>query len=293
MALNLKYHVDIIPEAPRLVQNLGDALNPFLFSYFTQKEMIKYVCFYEEAKNLKHAVLGMGSILDSLSSGDIVFGTGFISQFSKAPRNLECQINAVRGPLTRDTLIKLGYNCPEVFGDPGLLLPFIIPSPGAKPTWKTKTYKLGIIPHYVDQNNVVVEQLKKHENVLVIDILCGDNPKKFVREINSCEFIISSSLHGIIFGDAYNIPSYHFEPSEKVHGEGFKFRDYFLSVNREYEKIQVSLSVPDIISQLKPYRCKLNLEKLINNFPSIDYNIHKMCIEKLSDGFMSHLHSNG
>lgn len=43
---------------------------------------------------------------------------------------------------------------------------------------------------------------------------------------------MSSSLHGIIFCDALNIPAYHLRLTDRI--DNFKFKDYFLSVNRDY-----------------------------------------------------------
>lgn len=89
-----------------------------------------------------------GSILAHVNKKCIVWGSGIINhnQLVKSAKFL-----AVRGPETRRILMSQGYDVPQIYGDPALLLPdYYNPK-------IDKIYKLGIIPHYVDY-----EFVKKH-----------------------------------------------------------------------------------------------------------------------------------
>ena len=55
-----------------------------------------------------------------------------------------------------------------------------------------------------------------------------------IDEICSCNYIISSSLHGLILADAYGIPNLWISVSDKVKGVDCKFADYFSGVGREF-----------------------------------------------------------
>lgn len=236
--------------------NWGDALNPVLISKISGDkvnytklgtDIQKYVC--------------IGSILQKADAGSIIWGSGFLSHDRKLATK-PLKICAVRGPLSRNIILAQGYECPQVFGDPALLYPRFYKSQSVK------KYKIGIIPHYVDATHPWIAKYVNQSDIKVIDILSGIN--KVVDEINQCELIISSSLHGIIAGDAYGVPSFWVKFSDKVLGNGFKFLDYFQSVNRDdVEPIVIhdNISIDDIIKNVKKYDFKINLDDLYDACP--------------------------
>lgn len=98
------------------------------------------------------------------------------------------------------------------------------------PLWiapaQTKRYKLSLVPHWreVDHFN------ERYGDIYnVIDLRTRD-VFKVIDEITSSEYILSSSLHGIIVPHAYGIPALWIEDGY-IDTDGFKFNDYFSSVN--------------------------------------------------------------
>ena len=179
--------------------------------------------------------LAAGSIIHHASKHSIVWGSGIIDH-EQSIQNAD--FRAVRGPETRKHLLELGYNCPEVYGDPALLMPLVY-NPQVK-----KKYKIGIIPHYHDYSQVQ-EWYKNDAEILVIDLMTLD-VEEVTRQILSCEKTISSSLHGVIVSHAYQIPSVWVKFSEKIFGNDIKYKDYLESVElpfyqAEYIKEKYSL----------------------------------------------------
>ena len=234
--------------------NWGDALNEVIIEKISGKE-VHWI--NTNDGNTKEKYIVLGSILQWADEHTILWGPGFIGddrRLSKKPK----KICAVRGPLTREIILKQGFECPEVYGDPALLYPRLYNPIGIK-----KTHKIGIIPHYIDADHPWIARMKNRDGVLIINIL--DPIDKVVNDILSCEKIISSSLHGIIAGDAYGIPSMWIKLSDKVIGKGFKFRDYFMSVGRnDRNSIGVSdkTKLEDIVSQFYDYKIEIDLDKL-------------------------------
>lgn len=242
-------------------KNWGDALNPVLIQKISGKTPL-IATEYTYHINSDPVYSAIGSVLEKANANNcghgnlIVWGTGFISSQGRLKVQPK-EICAVRGPLTRELLLKQGYECPEIYGDPALLCPkFYRPE-------SRKRYKLGIIPHYVDKNHAVINNFQTNPDVLIIDVLGGIH--NVVDQICSCQKIASSSLHGIIAADAYGIPSTWIKFSDNVVGGGFKFFDYFKSVGRIDEGplvIQKNSSIDDILDTFYQYKLDLDLNEL-------------------------------
>lgn len=220
--------------------NFGDAVNRIFFDLLSNKKME-----YGSIVNKPHFVC-TGSILKLVNEYSIIFGTGFISQnddlgsnsWTKQTNKIykePLKIISVRGPKTRNKLINMGIDCPEIYGDPLILFPLVYQNSVINEIQGT----IGIIPHYIDQGNVnvikLINQLGPKYNIKIIDIVVGIDYKKFIDEILECEYIISSSLHGIIMGIVYKKKTIYVEFSNNVIGNTFKFYDFFESLNIDYK----------------------------------------------------------
>jgi len=238
--------------------NFGDAINPLL----VEKISGKNVAWVDPLYYSKENYLAIGSILERASNQTIVWGSGFISS-SGYCKETPKKVCAVRGPLTRNLLLQKGIACPEIYGDPALLLPTIY-NPATK-----KKYELGIIPHYVDKDNDWLETVRHLKHIEILDIQT-ENPYNFIDDILKCDKVISSSLHGIVVADAYGIPAIWVEFSDKVTGDGFKFLDYFASVNRKDKKplkIDENIELKHIYSHFYKYEISIDLDVLMQAFP--------------------------
>ena len=201
-------------------ENYGDLLGKYLVEKISGKEVI--FAFPKKFSLLDFFMpifVTAGSILTHVNHKCIVWGSGIIAKEYKIKN---AKFLAVRGPQSREHLLDQGFEVPEVYGDPGLLLPKFY-NPSIK-----KKYRFGIVPHYNDYKKVE-EWFSDRADVLLIDLMTNDieeTTNKFLR----CERIISSSLHGVIISHAYGIPAIWQQFTDKVFGDAIKYRDYFESV---------------------------------------------------------------
>ena len=198
---------------------MGDLIGPYLFAKMNggREPMQKTPATSDET-----VLLTCGSILQPqlVRPNVVVWGSGIIERgvvFHQKP----AAVHAVRGPLTRHALLRSGISCPEIYGDPGLLLPKFY-TPKTQRRWR-----IGVVPHYVDFD-YMAQLFASVSDVRVIDM---DRPVEAVcDDIANCCATISSSLHGIVVSHAYGIPSAWMTTKNKLWGDSVKYHDYYASV---------------------------------------------------------------
>jgi pyruvyltransferase len=244
-------------------RNWGDALSPYLVRLISGKEVVLRTSLHQRR------FLAIGSILGDANEYAEVWGSGFIHENDRV-REIPRKVHAVRGPLTRDLLLRQGVNCPEVYGDPALLLPrFFNPE-------LEKRYAVGIIPHYIDKGNPWLRQFVHDPQVRIIDIEAGI--EDFVRDLKSCEVILSSSLHGLICADSYGVPNAWIQLSADVVGGDFKFRDYRASIGAVEPialTIQESSRLGAMVSKATRHVLDIDLRKVLQACPFLSETLRQ------------------
>lgn len=220
-------------------KNFGDYLNKYLVEHLTgnptqHKEWDTYYksslrlllsCLYRSRYSfLKKIIfkwqttyLCIGSIISWSNKNSKIWGAGFMNENENFNGG---QIYAVRGICTANKLRDLGYTVPNVFGDPALLLPLIIKKKNIR------RYRLSIIPHWKETDYFIEKYSDKYK---IIDLRTKDI-ETVVDEIQNSDYILSSSLHGLIVAHSYNIPALWIKKGY-IDTDGFKFSDYFSSVD--------------------------------------------------------------
>lgn len=240
---------------PRLMgktkENYGDLIGAYLAEKISKK---KVVWSHPKRRYLRDLVqpiyLTAGSILAHANSKCVVWGSGIIQKDQKVK---SATFLAVRGPQTRLNLVSQGYDVPEVYGDPGLLMPLFY-HPEVE-----KTFRLGIVPHYTDYASVK-KMYQGNDQILIIDLMTNDIEATTDLFLH-CERIVSSSLHGLIIAHAYHIPAIWVKFSEKLFGDGVKFQDYFESLGMTCYKPKQMLDVVELDALLLLCSTEVSLPK--------------------------------
>jgi pyruvyltransferase len=231
-------------------RNSGDLVTPLL---------LKHYGFTPVHSHPKKAMLfSCGSVMELIPENfsGFVLGTGFLCDgLGKSLRN--AKILAVRGELSRN---KLGAPNDTVLGDPGLLVSRLLKKR------QRKHYELGVVPHIVDKNDARIRNLceKYNKEILFIDI--QQDPLKVLRQIDKCNFVLSSSLHGLVFADSLQIPNIWMIVSDRVLGRQFKFHDYNSALQKTQKPIFISgdETLSQVIAESSTISVSV-LEEIMNN----------------------------
>lgn len=254
--------------------NFGDLLNIYLFDKIAHLKVKK-------ARLKKANIVAVGSVLTSFFSKKsikfvkkpiVVWGSGVVNNIENSSHlKRALDVRAVRGYLTLECLknkahVSIAENV--AVGDPGLLISRFFDAAKV-----TKKYKLGIIPHYVDKNNILLNKIKV-SNSVVLDIQLA--PEEFIYQLAQCEAVISSAMHGLIAADSLGIPNIRMILSDEILGGDYKFNDYYSALGiSHHQKIDLrkcSFDENDLAKLLKNYSVSpsvvLNIQdNLLKTFP--------------------------
>lgn len=215
------------------------------------------VSLYKYKKGVtERRLLAVGSLLFNAKDDDVIWGSG--TNGKRATKKdytfTRLDVRAVRGPLTRDFLMQdYQISCPEIYGDPALLFPYLFPEFQRSPDPK---YDFIIIPIYYEA--------KLFPKELFPNAVYPTDPwHEVISKILDSKFVVSTSLHGIIIAEAYGIPARYLRLSEKE--PLLKYKDYYLATQRP--DFQFAASVDEALLMGGEPPCQLDLEPLYNAFP--------------------------
>ena len=249
--------------------NFGDAVGPWLSSKITGKNPLN-------ARGSDVAVppiMSVGSILNLIEQdGTKVWGTGLMGPLSRDDASRlrkfsNVSVHAVRGKLTRDEVKrKLGWDVPEIYGDPALLLPMFLPVSKAS----NDTELISIVPHYLHFD--YCKELRS-DRVDVLDV--RDGMERVIRRIASSRVCISTSLHGLIIAQAYGIPWVWVRLNDRqLGGDTFKFHDFFSTLDASaVSSVDISavdmrdVDVEALAGTAMLPQLQISLDDLLQSFP--------------------------
>lgn len=218
--------------------NFGDLIGPYLISKITNRPVLNII------NESYSGFITVGSILQSVDRKDmVVWGSGFIEEPSDKTLNNIKKYNplilSLRGKKTAECLVNANVKLPDsvVYGDPALILPLFY-----QPLINNHK-RVGVCPHFIHKPHFL-EIINKDDGLIIIDV--QKDMESVVSEIASSSVCISTSLHGLIIAQAYNIPWVWLEiDDQNLFGNDFKFKDFF-STLREEQVTHIKVKIEDV-----------------------------------------------
>ncbi len=251
---------------------LSDSFDGLPLYYWQQKDLVNFgdylsvkiveriidgpVTIFRKTNTPKKKLLALGSLLYFANTGDVLWGTGSNNKYTNpSDYNFKSlDVRAVRGPLTKAFLEEeFGIECPEIYGDPALLFPYLFPEFRRK---KEPKHPYIIIPHLYE-----ISSFSKENGEHIVHPTEPWN--EVIEKILDSEFVISGSLHGIIVAEAFGIPARYVRLSEKE--PLFKYVDYYLATGRE--GCSFATSVEEALNMGGEAPVIFDPERLYDSFP--------------------------
>jgi pyruvyltransferase len=254
-------------------KNFGDLIGPWLVEKITGRPPFNIR--NEQSSPLTEGLATVGSLIHSLDRPNMhIWGSGSICALTEKHINALVDkkpkaIHALRGYKTYQQLTsKLGWEAPMVFGDPALLAPKFY-SPNAHPS---SVSKITLVPHYSHK-----KYFKKINDSALHIVDVHDEPESVIDQISSSSACITTSLHGIIIAQAYEVPWIWLRINgEKLLGGDFKFEDFFTVLSRD--SVRTVTVDPETINsdRMKEVamfsylpKAKFSFDGVLNSFPNV------------------------
>lgn len=247
--------------------NFGDQIGPWLVQEITGRRMVNSR--YSTVDH-GHLTATVGSIIHMLptsaTSRADIWGAGLMrklgaEELEGLQKLEEVKVHAVRGRLTRELLMEqLGWEVPEVYGDPALLCPrFYTPEPR-----EDAAGKIAYVPHFkhIEHHRPEAAQFQAALDEKLADgdgdgAAAGDvhvvdvhgDLRDVISQIAAARVCVSSSLHGIIIAQAYGVPwVWLYAPDRNIGGNRFKFDDFFSTLADPENVASHSASVDEFLT---------------------------------------------
>lgn len=249
--------IDYFPKELDAQQNFGDYLAELLKNLFIEDLdaaddvyylVGSYICDYyvERARKLKKP------------DAKIHFwGCGWRGEPFKYLGDPDIDIAGIRGPLSREML-----NLPAdtALGDPGLLMPLLIPKP------EYRSGKVLLVPHFYEPE---LPEIMNNRAVIGFDDLMLPHIYRgvpqlemLIREIATADFVMAGAMHAAIIAQAYDVPfcffkKEHLDVPFKWEDLAFSFgiRPYHFYTVEEgrawYEAAAPHIKRPDMVKLLQ------------------------------------------
>lgn len=205
----------------RPVNNFGDLLGPVVV-----EGLVRNAGLDPQAGDGR--LLSVGSVLHFARNGDVIWGTGLNGKIKPSRHDfMRLDVRAVRGPITRDFLVSRSIKVPQIYGDPALLLPEIMPELHG---WVGEpTRDVAVVPNFNDYPDW------RHSRGVL-------NPRGPLREcletIARSRLVVGSSLHAIVVAESLGIPARAIRSQVE---QETKYADYYLGTGRSDFSIATSV----------------------------------------------------
>ena len=247
--------------------NWGDDLNKYLLERLTEKRVlfIPDNLTFNQKNTLPTHFMFIGSILTFYNLDNaVIYGTGI-----KSPNDTitgkPSKIVSVRGPKTRQRLLENNIDCPQCYGDPALLLPYVYTPK------KTGKKDIILIPNEGTPNDIPLLNTMRENGFSILNMAKYDEWTDIIDSIAGSEFVVSESLHGLIVAEAYGVPSVWVEFIEHPSWWSFKYNDFYESVNKfgeESIKLYENCDLNQITQKAGEWkRGSIDYRKMIEAFP--------------------------